>query len=77
MIKKAYLRIVFTVSITLLFMLAAAGGQSSASSMDTCEDCIHECKVEFDDCIARGVPAAECWAKYYNCVGYCPCFMQK
>ena len=73
MSKSVVLRIVVTLCVGLMLLLATAGGQGITSATDACEDCIHQCKLDKDACIARGVLPSECEAKYNNCVAACPC----
>ena len=77
MSKSIYLRIIVTLCVSLLLLLATAGGQGVTPARDACDDCIHQCKLDKDACIARGVSASECEAKYNNCVAACPCSPHK
>jgi hypothetical protein len=68
--RKIYLRFTLILSLfVLLAMSSITGSQPRAAAPDVCsEQCIHECKVEFEECLAAGNRLSFCKDKYQHCI---------
>jgi hypothetical protein len=74
MTKATILRLAALSLMLLLLILSPFDNASQrAARQDPCEDCIHDCKVDFEQCLADGKPEAECRQKLANCEALCPC----
>ena len=70
----AFLRLAaLSLMLALLALTPFDAASQRAACQDPCEDCIHDCKVDFEQCLADGKPEAECRQKLANCEALCPC----
>ncbi len=73
--RKIYLRFTLILSLfVLLAMSSITGSQPRAAAPDVCtEQCIHECKVAFEACLAEGSSETVCKQKFELCLQRCNC----
>lgn len=71
MTKKAYRRFLFAAAMLVITLALTFTGPAPRAAEETCEECTNNCMIWYQQCLALGRPAADCFRGRLTCFQSC------